>query len=139
MTDRISREKRSQVMSAVRGKGSKLERVLAVALASAGLRLRPQPSGIPGRPDFASKKRMLAVFVDSCFWHGCPRHLRMPASNVAYWEAKVARNRQRDRAVTRALRAEGWRVVRIWEHQLATPALVARQARRVARALEATP
>jgi DNA mismatch endonuclease (patch repair protein) len=59
------------------------------------------------------------VFVDGCFWHGCPQCYRRPASNRKYWDEKVQRNRARDRAVVRALRAEGWKVVRIWEHQLA--------------------
>jgi DNA mismatch endonuclease (patch repair protein) len=74
---------------------------------------------IVGRPDFAFSKQRLAVFVDGCFWHGCPRHLRMPATNQAYWGAKIARNRARDVSVTEQLRVKGWRVLRVWEHELA--------------------
>jgi DNA mismatch endonuclease (patch repair protein) len=58
------------------------------------------------------------VFVDGCFWHGCPRCYRRPLSNLKYWDAKILRNRERDRTVKKALRKLGWRVVRIWAHEL---------------------
>ncbi len=70
------------------------------------------------RPDFVFPRLKLAVFVDGCFWHACPRHYRMPAGNRAFWRAKLARNQARDRLVTRTLRKAGWRVLRIWEHDL---------------------
>ncbi len=70
------------------------------------------------RPDFVFREVRLALFVDGCFWHACPRHCRMPAGNRAFWRAKLARNRARDRLVTRTLRRAGWRVLRIWEHEL---------------------
>ena len=60
--------------------------------------------------------RRVAVFIDGCFWHGCPRHGTSPRHNRWYWGPKLARNRARDRASTRALRASGWTVLRIWEH-----------------------
>jgi DNA mismatch endonuclease, patch repair protein len=72
-----------------------------------------------GRPDFLFRKSRLALFVDGCFWHGCPRCYRRPKSNQKFWDAKIARNRERDREVSRELRRLGWRVVRIWEHDLA--------------------
>jgi len=72
-----------------------------------------------GKPDFVFRTARLAVFVDGCFWHGCPRHATMPANNRAFWKAKLARNGARDREVTRALRKDGWRVVRVWECALA--------------------
>lgn len=68
------------------------------------------------RPDLVFRALRVAVFVDGCFWHGCPEHCRMPGSNVAYWEAKIARNRARDQRNDAALAGAGWRVVRIWEH-----------------------
>lgn len=70
------------------------------------------------RPDFVFRELRLAVFVDGCFWHACPRHCRMPAGNRAFWRAKLSRNQARDRLVTRTLRKAGWRVLRIWEHDL---------------------
>jgi DNA mismatch endonuclease (patch repair protein) len=70
-----------------------------------------------GRPDFAFRKARLAVFVDGCFWHGC-RCKRMPKLNRPFWKSKIDRNRLRDKEVNRTLRRSGWRVLRIWEHQL---------------------
>jgi DNA mismatch endonuclease (patch repair protein) len=71
------------------------------------------------RPDFVFPKRRLAVFVDGCFWHGCPKHATRPRGNAAFWRRKLAANKARDRRVNRVLRAAGWRVLRIWEHELA--------------------
>ena len=70
------------------------------------------------RPDFVFPSGRLAVFVDGCFWHGCPRHFIKPRNNAAFWRKKIAANRARDRLVSRALRKLGWKVMRIWEHEL---------------------
>ncbi len=70
------------------------------------------------RPDFVFSKRRLALFVDGCFWHGCPQHGTQPKGNAAFWRRKFAANIARDRRVNRALRAAFWRVLRIWEHEL---------------------
>lgn len=75
-------------------------------------------SQLPGRPDFVFPKLRTAVFVDGCFWHGCPRHATQPKNNAAFWAAKLSANQARDRRVNRELRARGWKVVRIWEHEL---------------------
>jgi DNA mismatch endonuclease (patch repair protein) len=82
-----------------------------------------------GKPDFVFPKLRLAVFVDGCFWHACPLHATKPRNNAAFWRKKLARNRARDRKVNRTLRAAGWRVLRIWEHELVRK----RQERLVAR------
>lgn len=71
-----------------------------------------------GNPDFVFTKVRLAVFVDGCFWHCCPLHGGVPASNAEFWRLKLDRNRARDRLVTRTLIASDWRVVRIWQHEL---------------------
>ena len=71
------------------------------------------------RPDFVFPKLGLAVFVDGCFWHACPRHATKPRNNAAFWRKKLAANQARDRRVNRTLRAVGWWVLRIWEHELA--------------------
>jgi DNA mismatch endonuclease, patch repair protein len=76
-------------------------------------------STLPGTPDFSFKKEKVAVFVDGCFWHGCPRCGHIPKTNRAYWRAKITRNKERDRKSTKELRALGYRVIRIWECQLA--------------------
>jgi DNA mismatch endonuclease (patch repair protein) len=69
------------------------------------------------RADVVFPRQRVAVFLDGCYWHGCPEHCRMPARNAEYWQAKIARNRARDARITKALTDEGWRVVRIWEHE----------------------
>ena len=71
------------------------------------------------KPDFVFPKLKGAVFVDGCFWHGCPQHATRPRNNAAFWRKKLAGNKTRDRLVTRTLRRAGWRVLRIWEHELA--------------------
>lgn len=80
----------------------------------------PLPSGSV-RPDFVFRAARLAVFVDGCFWHACPRHSNLPVNNRAFWRKKLAVNRNRDRLVNRTLRRLGWRVVRLWEHELRHP------------------
>lgn len=77
-----------------------------------------QPPDVPGKPDFVFREQKLAVFVDGCFWHGCPRCYRAPKSNKEYWGSKVTRNRERDRRVVESLECEGWKTVRIWEHEV---------------------
>ncbi len=81
------------------------------------------------KPDFVFPKLRLAIFVDGCFWHACPLHATQPRNNAAFWRNKLAGNKARDRKVNRALRAAGWRVLRIWEHELARQ----REARLLAR------
>ncbi len=71
------------------------------------------------RPDFVFRAQRVAVFVDGCFWHGCPTHGTRPRQNRKFWDEKIARNRQRDRLVTRQLRKQGWTVLRLWECALA--------------------
>jgi DNA mismatch endonuclease (patch repair protein) len=70
------------------------------------------------RPDFVFPKQRLAVFVDGCFWHGCPRHGTQPKGNAAFWRKKISGNQIRDKRVNRILRGAGWQVLRIWEHDL---------------------
>jgi DNA mismatch endonuclease (patch repair protein) len=71
-----------------------------------------------GKPDFVFPKIKLAIFVDGCFWHQCKDHSNVPANNREFWERKLAGNVKRDRLVVRTLRARGWRVMRVWEHEL---------------------
>ena len=73
--------------------------------------------GLPRRSaDLVWRTRKLAVFIDGCFWHGCPEHFVLPKSNSEWWNDKIQRNRTRDTATTQALIAEGWSVIRVWEH-----------------------
>jgi DNA mismatch endonuclease (patch repair protein) len=70
------------------------------------------------RPDFVFRQVRLALFVDGCFWHGCPKHATQPKDNHSFWKNKFAHNKARDLLVTRTLRSAKWRVLRIWEHDL---------------------
>jgi DNA mismatch endonuclease, patch repair protein len=97
-------------------------------------RFHARGSKLTGRPDFVFPKLKLAVFVDGCFWHGCPKHGTRPKANAGFWLAKITGNKARDRRVNRLLRAEGWRVLRIWEHELSRknePRLLTRLCRRL--------
>lgn len=117
--DTISQERRSENMRRIRSKDTKAEMVLRKALWSAGLRgYRVHPQRVTGRPDVAYVGKRLAVFVDGCFWHSCPRCFVAPKSNTTYWSTKLARNQGRDLEVTEALRKEGWTVLRVWEHEV---------------------
>lgn len=119
MADVFTKEKRSEVMSRIRGKGNKdTEVALAKLFRANGITGWRRHYPILGRPDFAFPKHKLAVFVDGCFWHGCPKHGTQPKGNRKFWFAKLEANKGRDRKVNRLLRAKGWRVLRIWEHDL---------------------
>jgi DNA mismatch endonuclease (patch repair protein) len=119
MPDVFSKSKRSAVMAAIRSKGNKdTELVLVKLLRADGIRGWRRHVVLPGTPDFVFRRQRVAIFIDGCFWHGCSLHSRPPKSNQDYWSAKLARNRRRDRAVSRLLRKAGWRVLRIWEHDL---------------------
>jgi DNA mismatch endonuclease, patch repair protein len=75
-------------------------------------------SGLVGRPDVIFPRKRVAVFLDGCFWHGCRRCRSIPITNHAFWAAKIETNRERDRRVRRLLRADGWCVLEVWEHEL---------------------
>lgn len=120
MADVFSKKKRSEIMSHIRSKDTVLEQDFLKLLSSvshaAGYRYRKHYMKLPGKPDAVFPAKKIAVFIDGCFWHGCPSHSRTPLSNSEYWEQKIARNRDRDREVTKACKKQGWRVIRIWEH-----------------------
>lgn len=120
MADVFTKAKRSEVMSRIRGRGNKeTELALAALMRRHGIKGWRRHQPVFGKPDFVFRRHRLAVFVDGCFWHGCPLHATKPATNRAFWRKKLARNKARDRLVTRTLRCAGWRVLRIWEHELA--------------------
>lgn len=121
MDDR-TKEERSRTMAAVKSTGTGLEKHFFKALSERGLvHAERHPQEVFGKPDLILREERIAVFLDSCFWHGCPKHLRMPSSNRDYWEKKIRRNKRRDLLVTETLRAQGWLVVRIWEHSINNP------------------
>ena len=119
MTDWLTREQRSRNMASIRSKGNRTTEARFVTVLRAfripGWR---RHANLPGKPDFIFKKKRLAIFIDGCFWHGCPRCYRLPEDNRPYWRKKVMSNRVRDRRNARRLRAKGWKVLRFWEHAL---------------------
>lgn len=117
MTDLMTPIQRSRCMSRIRSANTKPELQLRRRLFALGLRFRTTLK-LPGKPDIVFTRAKLAVFVDGCFWHGCPKHGTRPKSNTGYWDAKLERNRERDTAVNAILAADGWRVLRFWEHQI---------------------
>lgn len=135
--DVFSKAKRSLVMSRIRGSGNRDTELRMIALfrtyGISGWR-RGQP--LFGKPDFVFQRGRVALFVDGCFWHGCPKpkHAPMPKNRAEWWAAKLARNKNRDLIVTRTLRRQGWTVIRVWECDLA-PKQWARVARAIARKL----
>lgn len=118
MADVFTKEKRSEVMSKIRGRDTKIEISFRKALWKEGFRFRKNYGKYYGKPDLVLKKYKTVVFLDSCFWHCCKKHFIMPKSNKPYWEKKINRNQERDSEVNRHYRREGWHVVRIWEHDL---------------------
>jgi DNA mismatch endonuclease (patch repair protein) len=120
MPDVFTKAKRSEVMSRIRGHGNKDTELALIKLFRehriTGWRRNQK---VFGNPDFLFRRNRLALFVDGCFWHGCPKHCKIPAGNRAFWKKKFAANKGRDRRVNRELRRLGWRVIRIWEHDLA--------------------
>ena len=140
MSDVFSQIKRSEVMSRIRSRGNRDTELALMSVFRAHsvtgwrrqIQIRSAKRGVRNfrvRPDFVFKHARITVFVDGCFWHGCPKHGTRPANNHAFWRKKLTGNQARDRLVTRTLRRQGWRVLRIWEHELARK----REARLVAR------
>lgn len=115
MPDTYPPEVRSRVMARVRGRDTGPELALRRAMHRRGLRgWRCHRAGLPGKPDVAFGRARLAVFVDGGFWHGHPSKW-WPGRSGDYWDAKIARNMERDRAADAALAALGWRVLRLWD------------------------
>ena len=130
--DRVSKATRSRIMASVRSKGNRsTEQLMARILRKAGLRGYRKHWRAPGKPDFAWPDRKIALFVDGCFWHGCPRCNRPSKSRVRFWRKKISDNRKRDLRVSRQLRREGWKVLRVWECRVKS----VRTARRILKVL----
>jgi DNA mismatch endonuclease, patch repair protein len=118
MADNLTREQRSRTMSRIRRRDTKPELVLRRALWAAGIRgYRIDDARLPGRPDLAWSRHRLAVFVDGKFWHGHPSAYK-PGRHGAYWDEKIVRNVERDRAADEALRTMGWTVLRLWDFEV---------------------
>ncbi|WNS73685.1 very short patch repair endonuclease [Bacillus sp. DTU_2020_1000418_1_SI_GHA_SEK_038] len=115
MPDKITKEQRSKNMQAIKSQ-SNLENNVSKALWKKGFRFRKNTKMF-GKPDISIKKYKVVIFIDSCFWHCCPVHGNMPKSNQDYWKNKLGRNKSRDKEVTSFYIENGWKVLRIWEHE----------------------
>ena len=119
MTDTFSTKQRSEIMKAVKSKGNKSTEIKLVEIFKlhhiTGWR---RNSNLVGHPDFIFPKNRIAVFADGCFWHGHNCRNVTPSENAEYWQNKIKRNKARDKAITKELKAKGWKVVRIWECEI---------------------
>jgi DNA mismatch endonuclease (patch repair protein) len=118
MVDTVSKKKRSEIMSAVRSKNTKIEIKFRKVLKKAGYKFRKNVSNYFGKPDIVLSKLKAVIFIDSCFWHGCKRHCRLPSSKRKYWVPKIKRNKERDNKVKKYYKKIGWKIIRFWEHDL---------------------
>lgn len=110
---------RRRNMQAIRSRDTKPERLVRSLLHAQGLRYRVAAKPLPGlrrTADIVFRPTKLAVFIDGCYWHGCPEHYVPPKTNPGYWSDKVARNMARDRNTDEQLKAVSWTVLRFWEH-----------------------
>lgn len=126
-------------MRANRGRDTRPELALRSAVHALGLRYRVNFRPIPGlrrTADLVFPRARVAVFLDGCFWHGCPEHMRPAKSNQSFWSTKITGNRQRDQDTDRQLGQAGWTVVRVWEHE--DPKLAADRVATVVRGRQVT-
>jgi DNA mismatch endonuclease (patch repair protein) len=120
--DVLTPEQRAYCMSRIRSQNTGPEISFRKGLWALGVRYRIK-NRLPGRPDLVISRARVVVFVDGCFWHRCPTHFVMPRTRRAFWNRKIRANRARDHRVTLKLKRDGWRVVRIWEHDIDKRAL----------------
>jgi DNA mismatch endonuclease (patch repair protein) len=131
MPDVFTEAKRSEVMSRIRGKNNASTEIRLIDIMRKG-----RVSGwrrhqkLPGRPDFVFREARVAVFVDGCFWHCCPKCSNLPKNNAEFWRKKLLGNKTRDSAVSKQLRDMGWLPVRFWEHELGKSSTILKKLRR---------
>lgn len=118
MGDIFSKEKRSDIMSKVRSKDSKIEIIFRKALWKEGFRYRKNCKNYFGKPDLVLKKFKTVIFIDLCFWHGCKKHGSLPRTNKNFWLNKINANINRDKIVTKHYKKNEWKIIRIWEHEI---------------------
>lgn len=115
MADWLDKKTRSHIMSSIHSRDTKPELMLKKALRGHGFLYQPK---MHGNPDFVHKKKRIAVYVHGCFWHKCSKCFKEPQSNRKYWLPKLERNVQRDKKNKKLLKAKGYRVLEIWEHEI---------------------
>jgi len=118
MADIFSKKKRSEIMSKVRSKDSKIEVEFRKKLWRAGFRYLKNSPKYYGKLDLVLPKYKTVIFIDSCFWHGCKKHGTIPKTRKKFWTEKIEGNKARDKEVSRYYKKKEWKVIRIWEHDL---------------------
>jgi len=118
MADVFSKEKRSEIMSKIRGKNTKVELLVFRELRKKGIYFQKHYKRVVGKPDIALPRKKIAVFIDGDFWHGYNYAKTKKRLPKVYWRAKIEANMARDIKNRRKLRRMGWKVLRVWEHQL---------------------
>lgn len=119
MTDIVSPETRSRMMSGVRGKNTKIEMIVRKALFAQGFRYRLHDRRLPGKPDLVFPRYRAVILIHGCFWHGHDCGLfRLPATRTDFWSSKIASNRARDERTMQQIRSMGWRCLTLWECSL---------------------
>jgi len=118
MADVLTKKERSYNMSQIKGKNTKPEIKLRKELFSSGLKGYRIHKKIIGKPDIVFPKQKVAVFIDGCFWHKCPKCYQEPKTNNKFWSKKIGENRKRDKKINTQLKKEGWKILRFWEHEL---------------------
>jgi DNA mismatch endonuclease, patch repair protein len=113
----MTKEQRRNNMKAIKSV-SKLEDIVSSELWKKGIRFRRNTKNLFGKPDISIKKYKVVIFIDSCFWHQCPIHGNLPKTNSSFWKKKLDRNVERDREVNEYYKAAGWKIKRVWEHEI---------------------
>lgn len=117
MTDNLTKEQRNKNMKSIRSSHTRMEDDICKALWQEGFRFRKNVKDLPGKPDIAIKKYKIVIFLDSCFWHKCPKHFKQPKSNLEYWIPKIENNVKRDLKINEYYKQNKWKILRIWEHE----------------------
>lgn len=115
--DNLTKEQRSRTMSKIRSKWTSQEKKIHNYLKALKIKHKTHPN-MSGNPDLILTNSKTAVFLHGCFWHKCPKHYKEPKTNITYWLPKIEKNVERDKINSKFLKSEGWRIVRIWEHDL---------------------
>ena len=115
MADTLTKKQRSFCMSRIKSKNTSHEELLKKYLRGSGFKFQPR---IKGSPDFINQKEKIALFLDGCFWHSCPKCYKAPKSNKKYWRDKIRSNIARDKKNNLALKEKGYKIIRVWSHEL---------------------
>jgi len=118
LTDKFSKETRSRIMSCIKSKNTKPELKIRKLVWAEGKRYRIHDRSVFGTPDITNKSKRVAIFIDGCFWHGCPKCYTEPKTNTEFWRNKISRNQERRKKVKTQLKRDNWKVLQFWEHQV---------------------